>query len=239
MIFLKNLNSELIIKKTDLIELVFENIKFNNELYVSMIDAVVLQRVIEDQQYNKLLDSFDVLICDSSLLIFLNNIKLKRKDVGFNGSDLFKELIENQKYNQLLIGGSELYYNQLVDKSLNKNLHYLDVGFHQNAKDFDYEGIESYVINNNIQILWVMLGNPKQDYVLGILKSRGNINCAVISSGAVYLFYLNIIKTKDINFIGLKFFWLSRILQNPKVQIKRVGHALLHLTKYYKLLTKK
>lgn len=238
MILLKNLNSKLIIKKTDLTKIVFENIKLNNHLYISMIDAVVLQRVIEDQKYNKLLDSFDVLICDSSLLIFLNNIKFNRKDVGFNGPDLFKELIIKKEYKQLLIGGSELYYNQLVDKSLNENLRYLDVGFHQNAKDFDYEGIESYVINNNIQILWVMLGNPKQDYVLDILKSRGNINCTVISSGAAYLFYLNIIKTKEINFFGLKLFWLSRIINNPKIQLLRVGSALLNTPKYIKLLTK-
>ena len=63
------------------------------------------------------------------------------------------------------------------------------------------------------------------------LKSRGNINCVVISSGAAYLFYLKIIKSNEISLLGLKTHWVNRIIQNPRRQLKRVVSSLLHLPK--------
>lgn len=231
MISIKNFEKKLLASKHDILKLIDEFGNKKKPLYVSIVDIVVLNNALNNSDYNILLNSLDVLICDSSFLILINNFKKRKKNIGLSASDLFTHYIENSKYNQLIIGSTISDFDLIKKKSFNDNLKYLDIGFKNNHSEFDYDSIEKTVVENKISILWVMLGNPKQDYVIKELKSRGKINCVVVSSGAAYLFYLNIIKSNKISFKGLKTHWINRIIQNPKRQLKRVLYALLYLPK--------
>ncbi|MDA9803125.1 WecB/TagA/CpsF family glycosyltransferase [Flavobacteriaceae bacterium] len=236
MIKLKKIDTPLMSKKSEVETIIDLSIEENAPLYISILDAVVLSRLINDKNYCNLLNSLDQLICDSSLLAFLNNLKNKTNDLSYNGPDFFRDFIVNKKYKQLLIGATEEDYLKIKNKSLNKNLHYLDVGFHKDYKSFDYNKIENYINSNNIDIVWVMLGNPKQDYFIKELKKLNNINSVVISSGAAYLFYLDQIKHSKSSFLGLKFLWIQRLIQNPKIQIQRNLSILYNFPNIYKLL---
>lgn len=235
MIKLKCFEKSLYVEKNLILDLIDSSVKEETPMHMSIIDAVVLNRALKDEKYNKLLNSFDELLCDSSLIVFLYNWIYNKKIKGFNGPDLFEVLVHEKKYNQLIIGTTQEMFNEVKNKSSNKNLFYLDIGFKNNWKDFNYELIESYVLSNNINILWVMLGNPKQDYVSMKLKDRGLINSVVISSGAAYLFYLDSIKNSTIEIKGLKFLWLRRILQNPRRQLIRSLEVLKNIKKFINL----
>ena len=236
MIKLKLFKKKLFSEKDSILGFVKNSILLKKPVNLSIVDSVVLNRVLKEDKYNQLLNSFDELLCDSSLIIFLYNLKYKKKNIGYNGAELFKNLVVDDTYNQLIIGATNSSFNQIKNKSLNKNLHYLDIGFQHNFIDFNFDLIESFVNNNNIQIVWVMLGNPKQDYVSNELKSRNNINCLIISSGATYLFYLEKIKSPNINLKGLKMFWVYRIIQNPQIQINRISNVLKSIPKFISII---
>lgn len=236
MIKLKGFEKPLYVKKNQILDFVDSSIKGEVSVHMSIIDAVVLNRVFKDEKYLKLLNSFDELLCDSSLIVFLYNWFNSKNLKSFNGPDLFEVLVHEEKYNQLIIGTTKDMFSRVKIKSSNKNLFYLDIGFKDNWKDFDYELIESFVMRNKINILWVMLGNPKQDYVSMKLKDRGIINSVVFSSGASYLFYLNSIKKSKREVRGLKFLWLNRIMENPRRQFTRSLNVLKNIIKYINLL---
>lgn len=231
MLSVKNFQKKLLVDEYYILRLINELASKKEPYYISVIDIVVLKNALNNTEYNNLLNSLDALICDSSFMIFVNNLKKRKKHIGLSASDLFANYIEKSNYKQLIVGSTNSDFNLIKQKSSNDNLFYLDIGFKSNYADFNYELIEKTIINNKINILWVMLGNPKQDYVSAELKSRGRINCVVLSSGAAYLFYLNIIKSNNINLFGLKTHWLNRIVENPKRQLKRVLNALLFLPK--------
>lgn len=236
MIKLNKIDIPLLSKKSEVATIIDSNILDNTPLYISILDAVVLGRLIKDKEYCSLLNSLDQLICDSSLLAFLNNLKNKTNDLSYNGPEFFRDFIVNMKYKQLLIGATEVDFIKIKNKSQNTNLHYLDVGFHKDYKSFDFNKIENYINSNNIDIVWVMLGNPKQDYFIRELKKLNNTNSVVISSGAAYLFYLDQIKHSKSSFLGLKFLWIQRLIQNPKIQIKRNLSILYNFPNIYTLL---
>lgn len=236
MIKIKCFEKPLYAEKNEILDFIDLTIKEGVSMHISIVDAVVLNRVFKDKKYSSLLNSFDELFCDSSLILFLYNLINNRNLKGFNGPDLFKFLVQEEKYTQLIIGTTKEKFKEVKKKSSNKNLLYLDVGFKDNWRDFDYELIESTISRNNVNILWIMLGNPKQDYVSMKLKERGKINSVVFSSGAAYLFYLNSIKNSTTEIKGLKFLWLRRIIQNPSRQIKRSVDVIKNLKHYYRLL---
>lgn len=236
MIKLKGFKKSLYVNKNQILDLIDSSVKAEVSMHMSIIDAVVLNRVFSDEKYLKLLNSFDELLCDSSLIVFLYNWLNNKKLKSFNGPDLFELLVHEQKYNQLIIGTTQAMFSRVKIKSSNKNLFYLDIGFKDNWRDFDYEMIEYFILSNNIDILWVMLGNPKQDYVSIKLKERGIINSVVFSSGASYLFYLKSIKKSKIELTGLKFLWLNRIFESPRRQLARSLKVLKNITKYINLL---
>lgn len=238
MIRLKNFSKPLITNQEAVENIISDSIDNNISHNVSIVDAVVIGNLIKNHNYKKLLESFDSIICDSSLLIFLYNIKFNKRLRIYNGAEMFRDFMNNTNHKQLLLGSNEISYLNVKNKSLNNNLYYIDVGFHQNYRHFDYSSIENYVKKNKIKIIWVMLGNPKQDYFSFELKKRDNLNSVVISSGAAYLFYTNQISHINFSFLGLKFHWINRLIQNPKIQFKRVFNILKNLLTYYKLLNR-
>ena len=236
MINLNIFKKKILSEKNSILSFIHNSILLETPVNFSMVDSVVLNRALKEPKYKKMLDSFDALLCDSSLIIFLSNLKYKRKIIGYNGAETFKDLVIDNSYNQLIIGTTDILFNEIQNKSLNKNLYYLDVGFKDNWNEFDFDLIELCVKKNNIQILWVMLGNPKQDYVSNELKNRHNVNCLIISSGATYLFFLEKIKSPKINIRGLKMFWISRIIQNPLIQLKRIKNVIKSIPKFISII---
>ena len=238
MIALKGFKNSFLTEKTEVFNVIQNNLRNSIPQYVSIVDSVVLNRAMSDISYLELLESFNHLICDSSLIIFLYNLKYKKSLTGYNGPDLFINLIPQREYSQLLIGTTNEIFKKIKDKSENENLFYIDIGFKENYLDFNYEIIEKYIIDNNINILWVMLGNPKQDYFAKRLKERDNINSVVFTAGAAYLFFLNEISNSSFRVKGLKILWINRITQDPIRQLKRSMKTLLNIFNFFRLIQK-
>lgn len=236
MITLTIFENPLLSGKDEVLKIIQKTFSSDTSNYISIVDAVVINRLIENKEYHEVLKSFDTLICDSSLIMFLNNLKHNERNVSYNGPDFFRDSMNDSKNRQLLLGATEEDFNKIKAKSKNENLHYFDVGFNSDYRKFNYSAIENYINTNKIDIVWVMLGNPKQDFFSSELKRRNNLNTIVISSGAAYLFYLEQIKHGSKTFFGLKFLWINRLIQNPKIQIKRALNVILRLRKIYKTL---
>lgn len=238
MIRIKNFSKPLITNQEAVEKIILDSINNNISHYISIADAVVISNLIKNPNYKKLLESFDSIICDSSLIVFFYNLKFNKNFLSYNGPEMFRDFMNNVNHKQLLLGSNQDSYLSVKKKSLNNNLYYLDVGFYQNYKLFDFSRIENYIKKNNIKVIWVMLGNPKQDYFSSELKKRDNINSVIISSGAAYLFYTEQINHGNFSILGLKFLWVSRIIQNPKIQLQRALNIIKNLPRFFKLLTK-
>ena len=83
MIKLKLFKKKLLSEKDSILGFVKNSILLRKPVNLSIVDSVVLDRVIKEDKYKQLLNSFDELLCDSSLIIFLYNLKYKKKNIRF------------------------------------------------------------------------------------------------------------------------------------------------------------
>ena len=77
------------------------------------------------------------------------------------------------------------------------------------------------MINQNIDIIWVSLGFPKQEEFIYMLKKKYKINSNIVGVGAVFEWVAGT-KIKAPEWIAnIGFEWLVRLIQEPKRLFRR------------------
>ena len=118
MINLNIFKKKILAEKNSILSFVHNSILLETPVNFSIVDSVVLNRALKEPKYKKMLDSFDALLCDSSLIIFLSNLKYKRKIIGYNGAEIFKDLVIDNSYNQLIIGTTDILFNEIQNRKV-------------------------------------------------------------------------------------------------------------------------
>lgn len=196
-------------------------VKNLNKGYVCVVDINVLASTYYDENYFKIIKGATFNTCDGSFIAFLLNIKYGKKYYSYNGPEIFKKFIVKNNFKQLLIGPSERDF-ELLKKSMNRNNHLsnLFVPF-VTVDKFNYDEISSKINKIKPDLIWVMLGAPKQEEFIQRLIPKLDKGL-LFGTGAALNFYFNRIKNRKFSILGLRFIWLERIFLEPKKQINRI-----------------
>lgn len=189
------------------------------------VDSNIITVAFFDTKYRNLINNSLVNSCDGSSIAFFVNIFFKLKVDTLKGPEVFKELIK-RPYRQVLLGGNADEVGKIMT-SLRSNNRDMDNVFvyplpFSSIDKFNYDQIARDLNSLNVDIIWVSLGAPKQEFFINNLFPLLNKGL-LFGIGAAFNFYNNPRDLKSINFFGLEFIWLSRIFKEPQKQLKRVS----------------
>ena len=226
-----NVNFEF--EKLKVHETVEKNISNKKKGYVCVVDGNVLAHSYKNREYNQILNSSTINICDGSSIALFSGLIHCEKLEAYTGPQIFSKYIK-MNYRQCFIGNTPENLLKIKDKMMNLGFNldlfkFISLPFKQ-VSDFDYIAISKEVNSFNPDIIWVSLGAPKQEYFIS--KLFPFIEQGILFAiGAVFNFFL-VEKKKDKSILEkCNLVWLSRVLKEPK----RVGGRAL---KYLFILPK-
>lgn len=210
-------------------------LKNNTKGYVCVVDINVLSMTFIDSNYHKIVNNATFNTCDGSFLAFLKNIKSNRSEnyYSYNGPEIFKKYIVRNDIKQLLIGSSSSDF-KLLKNMISRHNHLFNIELPFNdVHQFNYNQISKEINKINPQIIWVMLGAPKQEVFISKIYPLLD-NGLIFGSGAALNFFFNRISNRFFSIYGMRFIWLERIFYEPKKQLKRIYMFLKVLPKIIK-----
>ena len=216
-------------------DIIERSIEEDRKGYVCIVDANVLVNAQNNKNYCDILNNAIVNSCDGSSIAMLTSLVYKKKMRAWNGPDIFSYYIE-QKYSQLLLGSNDETLDQIKDKLRengcdNNHISVMTLPF-MSVEDFDYDKISQDINYINPDIIWVSLGAPKQEIFMSKLQpylTKG----IMFGIGAAFNFYTGKIALPNVRIGPLKFIWISRIISEPRKQIKRIIPYLMLMPKLY------
>ena len=210
--------------------------------YVCVVDANVLTMAQDNLEYREIVKNSYVNTCDGSSLATMANRIYGTNFRAFNGPDVFAEYVQREDIKQLLLGNTEVKFNQIKEKLAaegkdSSHLTYMPLPF-ASIDEFDYNGIAKTINEIKPDFIWVSLGAPKQEnFMVRILPylDQG----LLFGIGAAFNFYVGDIIQPKFHIGSFRFIWLDRIFREPKKQIKRLCQVLLKYPVIYREEKKK
>ncbi len=221
-----------------LITVIKDCIESNSKGYICAVNANVLINCYKDNEYNQVVNSSLINICDGVNVKRLNNVLCEEKIQNYPAPDFFMRVINEQHFKSFFLGGSPEISLSLC-KHLKKNYQNIEISdFYSppflNVEDFDYQEIASIVNKSQPDVIWVGLGAPKQEMFMHKLLpfiERG----VMIGVGAVFNFYSGKESLKRAPYLYRKYNveWLYRALQEPKRIIPRQIRSAYYLPRIF------
>jgi len=205
--------------------------------YVCVVDGNVLTHSYKDSNYNQILNSSILNLCDGTSISLFAGLIHKKKLEAYTGPEIFSKYVE-ENYRQCFIGNTQENLSKIRDKMIGLGYNidlfkFIPLPF-QKVADFDYINISKEVNGFNPDFIWVSLGAPKQEYFISKLFPL--IEQGILFAiGAAFNFFL-VEKTENNSILEKhNLIWLSRVVKEPK----RVGgRALNYLLILPKLILK-
>ena len=201
----------------------------NEELkgYICVVEGNVLTNANKYKDYNNIINSSILNICDGSSIAFMGNLIYKEKFSTYVGSEVFDHFT-SKEYNQYFLGNTDKVLTKL-EQELKKNQSYNNktMSFRslpfKHVDDFDYISIAKEINFVSPEIIWVSLGAPKQEVFMSKLLPYLDKGI-LFGIGAVFNFYIEEGNNTRIRklFRILKLEWIYRITKEPKKTAKRV-----------------
>lgn len=222
----------------ELIDVIDNCLNNDSKGYICAVNANVLINCYKNNEYNEIVDSSLLNICDGVNVRRLNNILGLETIQNYPAPDFFLRVIGEQHYRNFFLGGSPEISSSLFDY-LNKNYPNINKeNFYSppflDVDDFDYKEI-AYRVNRTMpDIIWVGLGAPKQELFMHKLLpyiDRG----IMIGVGAVFNFYSGKESLKRAPYLFRKYNleWLYRALQEPKRIVPRQIRSAYYLPQIF------
>lgn len=205
-------------------QLIAKAISGNQKGYVCVVDGNVLTIAQKTQVYRTIINNSLVNTCDGSSIAWLAG-KIYKKDFrAHTGPEIFTKYIESS-YKQILLGSTDTVIEKIKAKLKSKgikddHIQHIPVPFLP-VDSFNYSEIADEINKLNPDIIWVSLGAPKQEIFMS--KILPFIDKGVMFGiGAAFNFYIGKINSPKAHIGTLKFIWISRLLKEPKKQLKRI-----------------
>lgn len=205
--------------------------------YVCVCDSSVLSRVQRDFTYRKIINGAFVNSCDGSSICTLAKKIYGGNLVSVNGPEIFAHYTKIP-YKQVIIGNTEpivkMVRKKLTSEGYRNNeqyLSHLQVPFCK-VEEFDYKGIAEEINCHGYDIIWVSLGNPKQEIFMSKLLPYLNKG-VMFGIGAALNFWVGDLAFPTFHIGPMRFIWLTRIFQDPMRQLKMNWIVLKTLPKMY------
>lgn len=186
--------------------------------YVCVCDSSVVTRAQKDLDYRGIINGACVNSCDGSSICTLARNIYGGDLVSVNGPELFEEFIKHP-YKQVILGNTV----EIVEKVRTKlkltgrdvsHIEHIDLPFCK-VNDFSYKSIADEINKQGYDIIWVSLGNPKQEIFMSrILKylDKG----VMFGIGAALNFYVGEVSLPKTHIGSLRFIWLTRLFEDKR-----------------------
>ena len=204
--------------------------------YVCVCDSSVMARIHKDKEYRELINGAFVNTCDGSSICLMAKMLYGGTPVSINGPELFENFTKKLCYKQLIIGNTENIVQMVRDKIrtngvTDNHIDHLQVPFCK-VEEFDYIGIADKINVKEYDIIWVSLGNPKQEIFIRNIQPYLNKG-VMFGIGAALNFWVGDLALPKFHIGPLRFIWLTRIFQDPKRQIKMNWEVIKNLPGIY------
>jgi len=219
------------------VDTILDTISKGEKGFVCVIDGNVLTTSFKNENYKTIINNGLVNICDGSSIAMIAGFIHKKKFSTFTGPEIFEMLIKNN-CKQYLLGNTDA--NLKLIKNRFSSLGYRMENFifkslpFKSVNDFDYETIANEINEFAPSIIWISLGDPKQE--IFITKLIPFLNKGVLFAiGAAFNLFLGDKSNKraPIWMRKLHLEWVFRVLLEPN----RVGkRALSYLASLPKLI---
>ena len=225
------MNSVLVLKTeitSSSVELVSEYLKNENSKTVAICNANTLVRSYRDSKIQEKINSFDIKAPDGFPVAKASKILYKNNQKRVDGYKVFHKTIKNGLNSNLshyFFGSSEKIVSTMI-KKLEEEYSGINIVGYKCPPIMTYEELceKEFVdnmINQNIDIIWVSLGFPKQEEFIYMLKKKYNINSNIVGVGAVFEWVAGT-KIKAPEWIAnIGFEWIFRLFQEPKRLFRR------------------
>jgi N-acetylglucosaminyldiphosphoundecaprenol N-acetyl-beta-D-mannosaminyltransferase len=205
--------------------------------YVCVVDGNVLTHSESNSDYNQILNSSMLNLCDGSSIAMLASKIHNEKLKAYTGPEIFFKYVKVE-YKQCFLGNTEenLHKMKLKMQQEGYNIeHFMFMSLpFKNVQDFDYKNIAKEINDFKPDLIWVSLGAPKQEYFISRLAPLVEQGI-LFAIGAAFNFFLEEKKKDNSILERFNLIWLSRVLKEPK----RVGgRALSYLFVLPKLILK-
>ena len=204
--------------------------------YVCVCDSMVVSRTHNDPEYRKIINGAFINSCDGSSVCTMAAQLYGKGLESVNGPEIFEKYTKEQ-YKQVIIGNTEEIVQRVREKLRSdgcddSHIVHLQVPFCK-VEDFDYKGIAEDINSKAYDIIWVSLGNPKQEIFMS--KILPYINKGVMFGiGAALNFWVGDLALPKFHIGPLRFIWLTRFFQDPIRQIKMNWYILKTFPKIFK-----
>lgn len=206
--------------------------------YICVCDSSVIARLQHDLEYRNVINGSFTNTCDGSLICTLAKSIYGGNLESINGPYLFAYYTK-LNYKQVIIGNTEEIVAQVRQKLSeeghpdNENyIRHIQVPFCK-VDEFNYKGIADQINELDADIIWVSLGNPKQEIFCNKIQpllKKG----VMFGIGAALNFWVGDLALPKFHIGPLRFIWLTRIFQDPKRQIKMNWAIMKVLPKMYR-----
>lgn len=203
--------------------------------YICVCDSSVVTRVQYQEEYRKVINGAFMNTCDGSMICTLANKIYGPGLESINGPEIFAKYTKIP-YKQVIIGNTEEIVQMVREKVRedvdDSHIDHLQVPF-CNVDEFDYKGIADEINKKEYDIIWVSLGNPKQEIFMS--KILPYLNKGVLFGiGAALNFWVGALALPRFHVGSMRFIWLTRIFQDPARQIRMNWPILKTLPKMYR-----
>lgn len=190
--------------------------------YVCVCDSAVVSRTYKEPNYRHVINGAFINSCDGSSVCAIASKIYGPGLESINGPEIFERYIQ-RPYKQVIIGNTEYIVQKVREKLCaegvdDKYISHMQLPF-CNVEDFDYQGIAAKINQEKYDIIWVSLGNPKQEifmHKIEHLLTQG----VMFGIGAALNFWVGDLALPKFHIGNLRFIWLTRIFQDPVRQIK-------------------
>lgn len=228
-------NTHLEFNREALFNAIESRISNKNTGYICVCDSSVITRVHKDLEYRKLINNAFINTCDGSAICTMAKWIYGGHPESINGPELFARYTQ-MPYKQVIIGNTESIVQKVRGKLRSEgkddsHITHLQVPFCK-VDEFDYQGIAEEINKQGYDIIWVSLGNPKQE--IFCCKLQPFLNKGVMFGiGAALNFWVGDLSLPKFHIGPLRFMWLTRIFEDPKRMIKATWVVLKTLPAIY------
>lgn len=204
--------------------------------YVCVCDSSVLSRTYNEPEYRKVINGAFVNSCDGSSICTLATKLYGGKLESVNGPEIFAKYTRIP-YKQVILGNTDeivaMVRAKLKEEGVDvSHITHMQLPFCK-VDEFDYKGIAEEINREGYDIIWVSLGNPKQEIfmskILPYLKKG-----VMFGIGAALNFWVGDLTLPKFHIGPMRFIWLTRLFQDPVRQIKMNWIVLKTLPKLYR-----
>ena len=208
--------------------------------YICVCDSSVVTRVQNQEDYREIINGAFMNTCDGSIICTMANKIYGPGLESINGPEIFAKYIKIP-YRQVIIGNTDIIVQKVREKVREEvddsHIDHLQVPFCK-VDEFDYKGIADEINKKEYDIIWVSLGNPKQEIFMS--KILPYLNKGVLFGiGAALNFWVGDLALPSFHIGPMRFIWLTRIFQDPVRQIRMNWPILKTLPKMYREEKKK